>query len=318
MLEGSLLVCASAGMAEREHPSECAQHRRFAPAIGAATALRPSPILRHSTDQRREQVCRQQRNQGTFHSPKNTLKVPPLRLRTVLCQESGTTYPLTPRKLVAPLDVGQSTVSHHLKILGDVRFILVDRVGTTSWWRINEACLDCFPTADELVMGRLPADAAIGIIRGCAAFGGFAASLLVIRVAKRTQPAKLMLWGYRSFAMVGCAVHQCAVGHRGDLAVPRTVRALRTAERHISNRYTGDSPTPLSPRGPRTPERHRVRNRCNRSGRRHHRCRTARRPRPDHPAFRCSSRRLPPMRHRHLLAHHPTITSCSGGLSNLT
>lgn len=106
MLEGSLLVGASAGMAEREHPSEYAQHRRFAPAIGAATALRPSPILRHSTDQRREQVCRQQRNQGTFHSPKNTLKVPPLRLWTVLCQESGTTYPLTPRKLVAPLDVG--------------------------------------------------------------------------------------------------------------------------------------------------------------------------------------------------------------------
>ena len=54
------------------------------------------------------------------------------------------------------LGVGQSTVSHHLKILGDVRFILVERVGTTSLWRINEACLDCFPTAAELVMGRLP------------------------------------------------------------------------------------------------------------------------------------------------------------------
>ena len=44
--------------------------------------------------------------------------------------------------------------------------------------------------------------AAIGIIRGCAAFGGFAASLLVIRVAKRTQPDKLMMWGYLSFAVV--------------------------------------------------------------------------------------------------------------------
>ena len=43
--------------------------------------------------------------------------------------------------------------------------------------------------------------AAIGIIRGCAAFGGFAASLLVIRVAKRTQPEKLMMWGYLSFAV---------------------------------------------------------------------------------------------------------------------
>ena len=67
--------------------------------------------------------------------------------------------PMSVGEIVERLDVSQSTVSHHLKILGDVRFILVDRVGTTSWWRINEACLDCFPTAAELVMGRLPADA---------------------------------------------------------------------------------------------------------------------------------------------------------------
>lgn len=64
--------------------------------------------------------------------------------------------PMSVGEIVERLDVGQSTISHHLKILGDVRFILVDRVGTTSWWRINEACLDCFPTAAELVMGRLP------------------------------------------------------------------------------------------------------------------------------------------------------------------
>ena len=44
--------------------------------------------------------------------------------------------------------------------------------------------------------------AAIGIIRGCAAFGAFAASLLVIRFAKRTQPEKLMMWGYLGFAVV--------------------------------------------------------------------------------------------------------------------
>ena len=44
--------------------------------------------------------------------------------------------------------------------------------------------------------------AAIGIIRGCAAFGGLAASLLVIRVAKRARPEKLMMWGYLSFAVV--------------------------------------------------------------------------------------------------------------------
>ena len=62
-------------------------------------------------------------------------------------------------EIVDAVDVGQSTVSHHLKILGDVRFVLVEREGTSSWWRINENCLDCFPTAAELVMGRAPTDA---------------------------------------------------------------------------------------------------------------------------------------------------------------
>jgi len=67
--------------------------------------------------------------------------------------------PMSVNEIVDALDVGQSTVSHHLKILGDVRFLLVEREGTSSWWRINERCLDCFPTAAELVMGRVPTDA---------------------------------------------------------------------------------------------------------------------------------------------------------------
>src|SRR4051794_10772582 len=70
--------------------------------------------------------------------------------------------PMTVGEIVERVDVGQSTVSHHLKILGDVRFILVDRVGTTSLWRMNTACLECFPTAAELVMGRVPATAPWG------------------------------------------------------------------------------------------------------------------------------------------------------------
>lgn len=67
--------------------------------------------------------------------------------------------PMSVAEIVDAVDVGQSTVSHHLKILGDVRFLLVDRDGTSSWWRINDRCLDCFPTAAELVMGRVPTDA---------------------------------------------------------------------------------------------------------------------------------------------------------------
>ena len=67
--------------------------------------------------------------------------------------------PMSVAEIVDAVDVGQSTVSHHLKILGDVRFVLVEREGTSSLWRINDNCLDCFPTAAELVMGRAPTDA---------------------------------------------------------------------------------------------------------------------------------------------------------------
>lgn len=63
--------------------------------------------------------------------------------------------PLTVAEITDALDVGQSTVSHHLAKLADVRFVLVERVGTSSHWRINEACLDCFPSAAEVVMGRI-------------------------------------------------------------------------------------------------------------------------------------------------------------------
>jgi DNA-binding transcriptional ArsR family regulator len=61
--------------------------------------------------------------------------------------------PMTVGEIVEQLGLAQSTVSHHLKLLGDVGFILLDRNGTTSWWRINEACISCFPTAAEVVMG---------------------------------------------------------------------------------------------------------------------------------------------------------------------
>jgi DNA-binding transcriptional ArsR family regulator len=67
--------------------------------------------------------------------------------------------PMTVNGIVEAVDVGQSAVSHHLKILGDVRFLLVDRQGTSSGWRINDRCLACFPTAAELIMGRLRVDA---------------------------------------------------------------------------------------------------------------------------------------------------------------
>ncbi len=64
--------------------------------------------------------------------------------------------PMNVGEIVDVLDVGQSPVSHHLSILGETCFVHVERVGTASWWRINDRCLACFPSAAELIMGRLP------------------------------------------------------------------------------------------------------------------------------------------------------------------
>jgi DNA-binding transcriptional ArsR family regulator len=57
-------------------------------------------------------------------------------------------------EIVAAVDVGQSTVSAHLKVLADVRFVLADHRGTATYYQINEACVDCFPTAADIVMGK--------------------------------------------------------------------------------------------------------------------------------------------------------------------
>jgi hypothetical protein len=54
-------------------------------------------------------------------------------------------------------------VSQHLKILAQVRFVLVEAVGNARHYRINTACVSCFPSAADLVMGK-PAPAAPG---GC-------------------------------------------------------------------------------------------------------------------------------------------------------
>ncbi|MGX7672042.1 ArsR/SmtB family transcription factor [Plantactinospora sp. DSM 117369] len=71
--------------------------------------------------------------------------------------------PMSVGELVAAVGLAQSTVSQHLKILADVRFVLVEQVGTARHYRINEICVGCFPSAADVVMGR-PAPTAIG---GC-------------------------------------------------------------------------------------------------------------------------------------------------------
>ena len=62
--------------------------------------------------------------------------------------------PMTVGELVAAVGLAQSTVSQHLKILTEVRFVLFEPVGTARRYRINERCLACFPSAADVVMGK--------------------------------------------------------------------------------------------------------------------------------------------------------------------
>lgn len=75
-----------------------------------------------------------------------------------------TRQPMSVGEIVTAMGLAQSTVSQHLKILAEVRFVLVDPVGNARHYRINEACIRCFPSAADLVMGK-PAPVLAG---GCA------------------------------------------------------------------------------------------------------------------------------------------------------
>lgn len=63
---------------------------------------------------------------------------------------------LTVGELVDAVDVGQATVSHHLAVLVESGFVLVERRGTSSLYRVNDRCLECFPSAADVVLGRGP------------------------------------------------------------------------------------------------------------------------------------------------------------------
>ena len=47
--------------------------------------------------------------------------------------------------IVDQFPLGQPTISHHLKVLRDVRFVVAERRGTFMHYRVNRACLEEFP-----------------------------------------------------------------------------------------------------------------------------------------------------------------------------
>jgi L-amino acid N-acyltransferase YncA/DNA-binding transcriptional ArsR family regulator len=70
--------------------------------------------------------------------------------------------PLKVAEIVAAVHVGQSTVSQHLKLLAEVRFVVAERRGTARYYRLNSACADLFPTTADLAGKRVPVPARAG------------------------------------------------------------------------------------------------------------------------------------------------------------
>jgi DNA-binding transcriptional ArsR family regulator len=74
-----------------------------------------------------------------------------VQIVSLLARSAG---PLTVGAITSAVDVGQSTVSAHLKVLAGVGFVLADRRGTSVRYQVNDHCVGRFPTAADVVMGR--------------------------------------------------------------------------------------------------------------------------------------------------------------------
>ncbi len=48
--------------------------------------------------------------------------------------------------------LGQPTISHHLKVLRDMRFVVAERRGTFMHYRVNQDCLVDFPDAARRIL----------------------------------------------------------------------------------------------------------------------------------------------------------------------
>jgi DNA-binding transcriptional ArsR family regulator len=62
--------------------------------------------------------------------------------------------PLSVGEIVEHADVRQPTVSHHLKLLADVRLVVRERDGANVRYSVDRARLDALPSAADAVLGR--------------------------------------------------------------------------------------------------------------------------------------------------------------------
>ena len=74
-----------------------------------------------------------------------------VRILNLLARNDG---PLCVCDIVDQFDLGQPTISHHLRILKETCFVHAERRGTFMYYAINRACIDAFPQAARRIMGR--------------------------------------------------------------------------------------------------------------------------------------------------------------------
>ncbi len=73
-----------------------------------------------------------------------------IRILNLLAQSEE---PVCVCDIVAHFPLGQPTISHHLKVLRDVRFVFAERRGTFMYYRVTRACLAEFPEAARRILG---------------------------------------------------------------------------------------------------------------------------------------------------------------------
>lgn len=76
----------------------------------------------------------------------------PTRLR-ILNLLSQNTEPLCVCDIVDRFDLGQPTISHHLKILRDSCFVKTERRANFIYYSLNRECIPALPQAARLIMG---------------------------------------------------------------------------------------------------------------------------------------------------------------------
>ncbi len=86
-----------------------------------------------------------------------------LQLLRTLAQAAG---PMTIGQLVDAVDVGQSSVSGHVRRLAESEFVFVERAGPTTYVTINADCLTALPDAASAIVGAARSDGPVGALDG--------------------------------------------------------------------------------------------------------------------------------------------------------